>query len=184
MRPGVEEAFPVAYYVIVRGPLGAGKTTISDELAGRIAASHIAIDEILEKYGLERWDADCISEGSFLEANVIAAAQAMPDLQRGVPVVIDGNFYWKSAVEDLLRRLPFPHLVLTLKVPLSVCVSRDAMRAPPHGAEAAEEVYAKATSFEYGIPLDATGSVGKVVGAALTELRRAGMPGVEVRGKL
>ena len=174
----------MAYYVIVRGPLGAGKTTVSDRIADQIAASHIAIDEILEKYGLERWDEDCISEGSFLDANGIAAKQAMADLQRGVPVVIDGNFYWKSAVKDLEKRLPFPHVVLTLKVSLAVCIARDAQRAPPHGAEAAAEVYAKATSFDYGIPLDATGSVDLVVGAALDELRRAGMAGGKPEGKL
>lgn len=174
---------PLAYYVIVRGPLGAGKTTVSDRLARAIAGSRIAIDQILEEYDLERWDEDCISEASFLEANGIAARRAMTDLQRGVPVVIDGNFYWKSAVEDLVRRLPFPHLVLTLKAPLSVCVARDAMRAPPHGPDAAQEVYAKTTSFDYGILLDATGSVDHVVGTILEELRRAGLPGAEPRRK-
>ena len=174
----------MAYYVIVRGPLGAGKTTVSDRLARQIDASRIAIDQILEEYDLERWDEGCISEGSFLEANAIAARQALGDLRRGVPVVLDGNFYWKSAVEDLLRRLPFPHVVFTLHAPLSVCLDRDAMRTPPHGAEATREVYSKTTSFDYGTPLDASGSVDQVVEAALRELQRVGMPGADSRRTL
>jgi len=168
----------VSFYVIVRGPLGSGKTTLSARLADRLKAEHIAIDQILEKHHLEEWENGYISESSFLQANHIAASSARPFLRRGTPVVIDGNFYWRSAVDDLLRCLPFPHVVFTLKVPLSTCIARDGVRSPPHGAEAAREVYAKTISFDYGVPVDASGSVEETVELLWRELKRQQMPEV------
>lgn len=43
----------MTYYVVVRGPLGVGKSTVSSRLAEIIGADHILIDRILEEHGLE-----------------------------------------------------------------------------------------------------------------------------------
>ncbi|HLM90999.1 MAG TPA: AAA family ATPase [Thermoplasmata archaeon] len=142
----------MSYCVVIRGPLGVGKTTVSKRLSARIAAEYISIDRILDEDGL--WEAGHLSE--FLRANEIAAARAEPMLAKRTPVVFDGNFYWKSQIEDLVGRFRYPHFVFTLKAPLRVCIERDARRPKPHGIEAAKEVYAKSTRFEYGIGLDAT----------------------------
>jgi hypothetical protein len=97
--------------------------------------------------------------------------------------VIDGNFSWRTAVDDLVARLRFPHVVFTLKVPLSVCLPRDAGRRAPLGSDAVREVYEKATTFDYGVGVDATGAVEDVVARMVQELKgsrvRELRPGVE-----
>jgi predicted kinase len=153
----------MSYFVVVRGPLGVGKTAVAGRLASELGAEHIPIDRILDENGLEEWEGGYISQQSFLRANRIAIDRARPRLEEGTPVIFDGNFYWKSAIEDLLIRLDYPHYVFTLRAPLSVCVERDSRRDPPHGRQAAQDVYAKTTSFDFGIRLDATQPVPTVV---------------------
>ena len=166
----------MSFYVIVRGPLGAGKTTVSDQVAAALGGRHIAIDAILDTYNLEEWEDGYISVRSFLRANELAAREARVLLRRGTPVVFDGNFYHRPVVEDLEERLPFPHATFTLRVPLSVCVARDAARTPSYGPEAAKEVFEKTTTFDYGTVIDAVRPVSEVVGSMLEELRRQGLP--------
>jgi len=165
----------LAFYLIIRGPLGAGKTTVSAGVAKAVAGRHIFIDEILEKYDLEEWEEGYISERSFLRANEIAAGEAEFLLRRGTPVVFDGNFYHRRVLKDLEARLPFLHAVFTLRAPLSLCIARDCARTPTYGAEAAREVFEKTTSFDYGTVVDATGSVAEVVRTVLDHIRGRGL---------
>lgn len=46
----------MSYYIIIRGPLACGKTTVSRELAEKLKATHISIDEILDKHELFLWN--------------------------------------------------------------------------------------------------------------------------------
>lgn len=142
----------VSFYVIIRGPLGVGKTSVSKALAKGIGAEYLSIDQILDDHGL--WRKGRLAE--FLRANRVAVGRAERFLVKGRPVVFDGNFYWKSQIEDLERRLDYPHHVFTLKAPLCVCIARDRRRKPSHGSVAAREVYAKSTKFGYGVGVDAT----------------------------
>jgi predicted kinase len=160
---GTDGDGPVSYYLIVRGPLGSGKSTVSERLARSLRAQYVSIDRILEESNLEQWESGFISESSFLRANEIAARTARPQLDQGRPVIFDGNFYWRSQIADLVGRLDFPHHIFTLRASLEVCVDRDARRSPPHGRRATEEVYAKSTEFEAGIGIDATPPVDDVV---------------------
>ena len=147
----------MGYYIIIRGPLGSGKSTISKRLSVSLKAKCISIDRILEEHNLEKWEKGYISQDSFLKVNEIAAAKAIRLLEKGVVVIFDGNFYYKSQIKDLVKRLgkhkPF---VFTLKIPLKVCIERDSKRKKPLGAEAATDVYRKSTEFDYGIGIDAT----------------------------
>lgn len=140
----------MSYYIIVRGPLGVGKTTISTALARSVGAVVVSIDQLADK----GWDGGSVR--LYVNANRIAAGRARSALAHGTPVVFDGCFYWKTQIADLERRLPFPHEVFTLKAPLSVCIARDAGRKVVFGTEAAEQVYRKVTRFESGVPIDAT----------------------------
>jgi predicted kinase len=158
----------MVFYVVIRGPLGVGKSTVSARLAKEIGAELISIDRILEDHQL--WEAGDLSE--FLGANEFAAEQARIFLAKGTPVIFDGNFYWKSVIEDLARRLRFRHFVFTLEAPLDVCIRRDRQRDNPHGPDGAREVYAKSRSFEYGIGIDATRPVDSVLREILSHLAR------------
>jgi predicted kinase len=94
----------VSFYLIVRGPLGAGKTTVARAVAERLGARVVSIDDLLDRF---EWDGG--SERLFRKANAVAAEQASEWLERGVPVVVDGNFYWPRLLAELQERLPYPH---------------------------------------------------------------------------
>lgn len=160
---------PVTYYIIIRGPLGIGKSTIATSLAKETGAALISIDRILDEHGL--WESGRPSE--FLMANAYAAEEARELLAKEIPVIFDGNFYWKSQLADLLERLDFSHHVFTLTAPLGVCVERDDRRHPSYGRKAVEEVYAKSTKFTYGIELDATHPIGYLIGEITSRLSRS-----------
>ena len=147
----------MSYYIVVRGPLGVGKTTISAALAQSVGAVVISIDQIADK----KWDGGTVR--LYVNANRLAAERTRSVLAHGTPVVFDGCFYWKTQIADLERRLAFPHEVFTLKAPLSVCIKRDSGRKVVFGTEAAEQVYRKVTRFEYGVAIDATQDIPTIV---------------------
>jgi predicted kinase len=147
----------MSYYIVIRGPLGVGKTTLSRALARSIGAVVVSIDKIADK----DWDGGSVR--LYVRANGVAARRARRALADGLPVVFDGCFYWMTQIKDLERRLPFPHEVITLRAPLSVCIRRDSGRKVVFGAEAAEQVYRKVTRFEYGAPIDATRDIATTV---------------------
>lgn len=174
----------MSYLVVVRGPLGVGKSTVSVRLAEAIEGDHISIDRILEQYGLEEWDEDRIALRSFLRANTFAADRARASLAQGRPVVVDGCFYWKEQLDDLLQRLANPHFVFTLDAPLAVCVARDRTRpmtpsgSEPRagdqlGADAAGAVYQLVSRVRYGTYVDAVGPVEHTVETILGCLPRS-----------
>lgn len=147
----------MSYYVIIRGPLGCGKSTISKKIAEIIDAEYISIDSILAKHDLEQDKEDgYISQSSFKKANEIISPYVKSKLSQKQPVVIDGNFYWKSQIEDLTKRIKYPHYTFTLKAPLKVCIQRDSQREEPHGEGAAEAVFLKVTEFDIGALIDVT----------------------------
>ncbi len=145
----------MSVYLIIRGPLGCGKTTIAKRLSESLGAECFAVDRVLEQHGLDRdWEDGYISQKSFIKANKIIVDKAKDVLDSGKPVIFDGNFYWKSQIEDLIARLDCSHYVFTLKAPLDVCIERDKNRQKTHGKDAAIAVFKKSTEFDYGIVID------------------------------
>jgi tRNA uridine 5-carbamoylmethylation protein Kti12 len=145
----------MSFYIIIRGPLGCGKSTIAKKISKILKAKYFAVDMVLEKYDLTKdKEAGYISQRSFKKANEIISPQAKDVLDKGISIVFDGNFYWKSQIEDLISRLDFPHYVFTLKAPLEVCMARDIEREKTHGKDAALAVYKKSTEFDYGTIID------------------------------
>ncbi len=134
----------------------------------RLRGRRVGIDPILERW---RWDGG--SEALFLRANRVAAARAAPTLARGRPVIFDGNFYWSRAVDDLLRRLPYPGAVFRLDVPLAECIVRDRGRRRPYGAAAARAVYAKAARVDRGLRIDGRRPVPRIVAEIVARLPRS-----------
>ena len=114
-------------------------------------AKHIAVDRVLDEFNLTGDKEDgYISQKSFFKVNEIITKRAEKILKKGKLVIFDGNFYWKSVIEDLTKRLKFPHYIFTLKAPVETCISRDKERGKTHGAGAARAVYKKSTSFAIG----------------------------------
>ena len=153
----------MGFYVVVRGALGVGKTTVATALTSALRGHYLSVDSILDRNGLEEWEDGYVALRSFLRANEILVAEATPLLRDGIPVVVDGNFYFRAQIEDLTRRLPFPHAVFTLKAPLETCLERDRNRPLSLGEQGVRDVFAKVSEVEYGEGIDALRSVAEVV---------------------
>lgn len=164
----------MSFYVIIRGPLGGGKSTIAERLSKILKAKYFAVDRVLDKHDLtkERED-DYISQKSFIKVNEIIVPNAKRILDSDEPVIFDGNFYWQSQIDDLITRLNFPHYVFTLKAPLEICIERDRQREKTHGEDAARAVYKKSTRSDYGTVIDINRPVDKCVKDILSYLPKS-----------
>jgi predicted kinase len=161
----------MSFYIIIRGPLGCGKSTIAKALAKRLNAKYISVDKTLKRYGLENdWEDGYISQKSFKLANDIIVSGALKALESGKPAIFDGNFYWKSQIKDLVKKINFQHQVFTLKAPLLVCIARDNNRKKPHGKDAAYAVHKKSTEFDEGISIDVNKPLNECVKEILSYL--------------
>jgi tRNA uridine 5-carbamoylmethylation protein Kti12 len=163
----------MSYYLIIRGPLGSGKSTLSQELASRLDAKHVRIDEVLEKNGLDIMplDAPCISAENFIKANEIVLPEVKKLLTEGRIVIFDACFYHKKVIEHLIKNLKFPHHVFTLKAPLELCIKRDRERQKTHGEGAAMAVHSLVSRFDYGINIDVTGNLEETLKKILSYLK-------------
>ena len=160
-----------AFYIVLRGPLGVGKSTVASALARRARADVISIDRLVDSLPDLEWKRGYISLGSFLRTSRLAVARARPLLDKGRTVIFDGNFYWRTQIRDLERQLPYPHLVCTLSGSISLCLARDAMRQRPYGAVAVHAVHRRTMSFSYGTRFDARPPVGAIVARILARVR-------------
>lgn len=152
-------------FLIIRGPLGSGKTTIAKELAKRLNAKVFHMDGVLEKHGLDKTppSAPCIPAENFIKANEIVLPAAKKALEQGKVVIFDACFYHKEVVEHLIKNLPFPHHIFTLKVPVEICIARDAARAKVYGEGAAIAVHNLVSRFDYGVNVDVSGTMEEAV---------------------
>src|SRR3989338_1286130 len=162
----------MSYLIIIRGPLGCGKSTVAKKLSGILHAEYISIDDVLEKHGLDKSDPDkrSIPLKNFIKANEIALPKIKGEIKKGTPVIVDANFYHKEAVEHLLRSLPSPHFVFTLKAPIDVCIERDKKRKKPLGEASTRAIYQLVSRFDYGTNIDASKSLDETVQKILSFL--------------
>ncbi|VVB80361.1 Putative adenylate kinase [uncultured archaeon] len=155
--------------IVIRGPLGIGKSTISRLLAEKINAKYFSVDKILEENKLDREDNNFTAK-DFIKANKLVLKEIKDSLKER-PVIIDGNFYFKEAIEHLEKEIKNTR-VFNLKAPLEICISRDKSRKIVYGEQAAKEVYALVSKFEYGTPIDTEDKTAiKVVKEIIGELR-------------
>jgi len=143
-----------SFYIIIRGPLGIGKTTISRALAEEIDAEYISIDEVLEKNNLDKIEGECIPAKNFLKANKLIVPKAKKFLDNHKSLIFDGNFYHKEQIEDLIKNLKYKNYIFTLKASLKSCVERDKNRKSIYGEDATKAVYSIASKFDYGIEIN------------------------------
>ena len=146
----------MSYFVIIRGPLGVGKTTISKELAEQINGEYLSIDQVLADNGLDKIDDPdaAFPLENFIKANDIVLNQ-IQNYGKDKSVVIDGNFYYKDVLMDLEQKLNFPK-IFTLKCPVEICIERDSKRVNSYGRDTVEYIHSEVSKFDYGINIDAS----------------------------
>lgn len=151
--------------VVITGALASGKTTISKEVAKRLRGEYISVDSVLTNHKLDQfpWGTYSIPLENFIAANKMMKPAIEVALESNKPVIIDGCFYFRKALDDLLRDIPKPHHVFTLIAPIEVCIERDRQREHSLGEEAARGVYHLTSKLTLGEELDATEPVEKSV---------------------
>ncbi|MFH0828572.1 MAG: AAA family ATPase [Candidatus Kerfeldbacteria bacterium] len=144
--------------IIIRGPLGVGKSTISTQLATMLSGLYIPLDDVLDRLGLDRVppDAECIPAQNFLTALKSVLPQLKLAMAQGKSAVIDACFYHKEMIEYLESHFPGKTAVFTLDAPIDVCITRDRNRSKNHGEDAARAVYSLVSRFSAGVRIDAT----------------------------
>ncbi len=147
----------MSYYIIIRGPLGVGKSTIAKKLAKALCAEYVSVDLVLEKSGLDKVgpNAECIPAENFIKATKFVMPKVKEKLKKGKIVIFDACFYHKSQIQDLLKELKdYKPYIFTLKAPLMVCIERDSKRKKKLGKDAAEAVYKLVSKFDRGTLVD------------------------------
>ena len=161
----------MSYFIIIRGPLGSGKTTLAKKLAKELKAVYIPIDSILEKHRLdkvktEKW----IPLKNFIKANKIILPEAKKLLKNNKIVIFDACFYHKEQIKDLIKNLPYKNYIFTRKAPLEVCIKRDSKRSKNLGKAATKAVHKLVSRFDYGINIDITKPLNKAIKEVLSYL--------------
>ncbi|MBU0577329.1 ATP-binding protein [Patescibacteria group bacterium] len=144
------------HFIIIRGPLGVGKTTISKKLAKILDAEYVSIDTVLSDNELDKVNE---SEGgipvkNFIKGNKIVMPQIKDNLSNGKTVIIDGCFYHKEQIKHFINNLNASHFTFTLKAPVEVCIERDKGRERGYGEGAAMAVHCMVSKFDYGTVID------------------------------
>lgn len=149
----------MTYYLIIRGPLGCGKSTIAKQLCKKINAKYISMDEIVDNNRIiKKPDKNgMIDVRNFLQANKILLPTAIKYLEKNNVVIIDGCFYHKKQIIDLMNKLnPYKLYIFDLIAPLEVCIERDKNRNNCFGKDAAKAVYNAVSKFSMGTRIDTT----------------------------
>jgi shikimate kinase len=163
----------MTYFIIIRGPLGVGKSTVAKALAKELNAKYISIDEKLAEHKLDfiPKDADCISKENFIKVNQLILPLVKNSLSEDLPVILDGNFYHQEQIDDLIENLHFQNHLFNLKAPLSTCIKRDNNREKTLGKDATTAVYNLVNRFSIGIDIETDGkNVPEVVREILEKL--------------
>ncbi|MFA5992845.1 MAG: AAA family ATPase [Candidatus Pacearchaeota archaeon] len=143
------------YFIIIRGPAGVGKSTVAKVLSNKINAKVIHFDKVMKELGLdyilgEKW----IPLNKFLKADKLMIPKFKESLSKNKNIIIDGNFYHKEQIEDLIKNINFKHSIFTLKADLNECIKRDKTRKNNLGEQATKEVFNLVSTFDYGTIID------------------------------
>ncbi|MDD4287770.1 MAG: AAA family ATPase [Candidatus Peribacteraceae bacterium] len=162
----------MSYYIILRGPLGCGKSTIALVLSKILNAAYVSLDEVLAENGLDKVDpdAECIPVLNFIQANNRVLPEVQAQLRNGRHIIFDACFYHKEAIEHIQQHLAFPGYIFTLKAPLDICIARDRNRSKSYGEDAARAVHQLVSRFDEGIIIDVTQALDDSVQNILSHL--------------
>ncbi len=158
------------YYIIIRGPAGAGKTTIAGKLAGKIKGRHVCFDKIMRKNGLDKIEGKGIKQANFIKVNELVIPGALKMLKKNRVVVFDGCFYHRPQLRHLIKNLPYRHFVFTLRASLEDCIKRDGKRkgSSKIGKRNVEAVHELCSKFDYGTVVNTEGKTAEQTTAEIT----------------
>ena len=153
----------MSYLILIRGPAGVGKTTIAKLLAKELSTECIHIDKVLKKHGLEYIkDEKWVPPENFLKVNGIIESDTKKKLKGGKIVIIEGNFYQKEVIEDILKKIKCEHYFFDLKADVKECIERDKTRKSI-GPDSIKAVHDLVSEFEHGQLIDTAGKTAKEV---------------------
>ena len=136
--------------ILIRGPLGVGKSTISKKIAKQLDALYISVDNILDTYHLIQ--NENIPIENFLQANEIIEKNIMKSNKK--ICIIDGNFYYQEQLDDIIKKFNRHIQIFTLLSSLEICINRDAQRIKPYGIDATQFVHMMTTKINIGEIID------------------------------
>ncbi len=134
--------------IVIRGPLGVGKTTISKLLANSLVYNYLSLDKIIDDNNLSANDG--IPLENFIKSNEIVFKSCVSDKIN----LLCGCFYYKDQVEDLKSKFRGNVLFITLFSSLKVCIERDSKREKVFGKESAEFVFSMVDNVKEGYYID------------------------------
>lgn len=126
--------------VIIRGPLGVGKTTVAKWVAEKMGGQYFSIDTALDAFGFAKTEGDyCVED--FIRTQERLLPHIQQALQMGYPVILDGNFYFTEQIAYWSQKVAVPVHLFTLIGSLEECIRRDRFRAWPYGEVATRAIY-------------------------------------------
>ena len=137
--------------IIIRGPLGVGKTTVSKILAQNLHAEYISLDKIIKDNDLE--GVDGISLENFLKSNEIIF-ELISNSEK--IFILDGCFYYQEQLDDLMKKFKNNIKILSLMSTIEMCIKRDSKREKVYGEDAARFVHMITTKIKMGYEIDNT----------------------------
>jgi predicted kinase len=173
----IHRLLTVSTIILLRGPLGIGKTAASQALAKRLNAAYVSVDNALEKLQLDTSAGVCIPLQNFIEAQKHVLPLIKEALSEGKRVIIDGNFYHKEQLDHFADHFGHDLQIYTLRASVQTCIERDLKRQKPYGEDAARAVHGLVSQFDAGIIIDTEGKLcDEVVNEILLEEQQLQAP--------
>jgi broad-specificity NMP kinase len=140
-------------HIIIRGPLGVGKSTIARKLSTTLNYEYISLDQVIDDNKLVPPGVEGVPLESFLEANKLLLQYAEHSEK---PLLIDGCFYHQEQLDDLVAKLGRAVTIFTLICSVEECIERDSKRKKVYGEDAARFVYMMTSNVKAGLEIDTT----------------------------
>lgn len=137
--------------VVIRGPLGVGKTTVSKILAQNLHADYVSLDKIIDENKLVPEDVEGIPLESFLKANEIILNIANENENS---LIVDGCFYYQEQIDDLIEKFDNNVQIFTLISDVETCIHRDSKRPKVYGEDSTRFVHMVTTKIHAGHEID------------------------------
>ncbi len=139
--------------IIIRGPLGIGKTTVSLLLSQNLHLEYLSLDKIVDDNKLVPPNSDGIPLESYLKANEIILQLASKSKNS---FIIDGCFYYQEQIDDLTKKFDNNVAIFTLTSHVEKCIERDSTRSKVYGEDSARFVHMVTTKIQAGHEINNT----------------------------